>query len=132
MYSRAALSPMKKARKRKERLIILSFLAPNLIGFLMFTVFPVFAAMFLSFSEWNIISDIKWVGFDNYSKLFTSKRFWQAVTHTLEYTVVSVPIGLLLAMFCKSAAICVVTVGLALLFKQYSFSSLFRYICRNC
>ena len=99
MYSRAALSPMKKARKRKERLIILSFLAPNLIGFLMFTVFPVFAAMFLSFSEWNIISDIKWVGFDNYSKLFTSKRFWQAVYHTLEYTVVSVPIGLLLAMF---------------------------------
>ena len=99
MYSRAALSPTKKARKRKERLIILSFLAPNLIGFLMFTVFPVFAAMFLSFSEWNIISDIKWVGFDNYSKLFTSKRFWQAVYHTLEYTVVSVPIGLLLATF---------------------------------
>ena len=39
--------------------------------------------------------------------------------------------SLLLALFCKSAAICVVTVGLALLFKQYSFSSLFRYICRN-
>ena len=79
------------------------FLSPVLLLFLVFTVFSVGYAFYLSFHQWNILEPAKpFVGFDNYARLIEDKRFRQAVLNTLYYTAVSVPltigIGLLVAL----------------------------------
>lgn len=92
------IKKMVQRQKRKDRLIILSFLAPNIIGFLIFTLIPVFATAFISLTEWNLIGEMKFVGLANYVKVFDTKRFYQVMKNTLFYTVATVPIGLFLAL----------------------------------
>ena len=75
--SQHVLSATAKKRKgkleRKKTLIALSFIAPNFIGFALFTLIPVFVAVFMSMTEWGggPLTDMKWVGLENYAKLFT-------------------------------------------------------------
>ncbi len=63
---------------------------------------PIIASVLLSFSEWNIITPPKWVGFDNYRELFDDRTFWVSIRVTLKYMVLSVPLyiisGLLLSL----------------------------------
>lgn len=87
-----------RKQKRKDRLVIFSFLAPNIFGFLVFTLIPVFAAAFISLTEWNLIGEMKFVGLANYIKVFDTKRFYQVMENTLFYTVATVPIGMFLAL----------------------------------
>jgi len=71
------------------------FLAPGLIHFLVFTVFAVTFAFYISFHDWNIIKpDKPFVGLDNYVRLFHDPRFVRAVTNTLTF-LVGVPLGLM-------------------------------------
>lgn len=87
-----------RSQKRKDALVVLSFLLPNLIGFLVFTLIPVFATAFLSFTKWDLLGEIQLVGFENYAKLLSSKRFGQAMANTLYYTVGTVPLSIFLAL----------------------------------
>ncbi len=71
------------------------FLAPGLLHFLIFTVFAVSFAFFISFHRWNIIKpDKPFVGFDNYVRLFQDPRFLRAVTNTLTF-MIGVPLNLM-------------------------------------
>ena len=87
-----------KKRRRKERWIIFSFLAPNIMGFLIFTLIPVFATGVISLTEWNLIGEMEFVGLENYFKVFETKRFYQVMGNTLFYTIATVPLGLFLAL----------------------------------
>lgn len=87
-----------RKQKQKDRLVIFSFLAPNIFGFLVFTLIPVLAAAFISLTEWNLIGEMKFVGLANYFKAFDTKRFYQVMENTLFYTVVTVPVGMFLAL----------------------------------
>ena len=87
-----------KKRRRKERWIIFSFLAPNIVGFLIFTLIPVFATGVISLTEWNLIGEMEFVGLENYFKVFETKRFYQVMGNTLFYTIATVPLGLFLAL----------------------------------
>src|SRR5512134_851264 len=62
------------------------FLAPGIIHFLIFTVFAVGFAFYISFHEWNIIRPEKpFVGLQNYARLIEDKRFHRAVLNTLTF-----------------------------------------------
>jgi multiple sugar transport system permease protein len=70
------------------------FLTPGLLHFLIFTLFAVSFAFYISFHKWNIIQpDKPFVGLDNYVKLFQDPRFLRAVTNTLTF-MIGVPLGL--------------------------------------
>jgi len=70
------------------------FLAPGLLHFLIFTLFAVGFAFFISFHKWNIIQpDKPFVGLDNYVRLFQDPRFLRAVTNTLTF-MIGVPLNL--------------------------------------
>jgi multiple sugar transport system permease protein len=75
---------------------------PTVIGLAVFTVVPFIAAVVLSFTEWSLIGEPVWVGFDNYAVLLRDSVFGSAWINTAIYTLVSVPlsmaIGLALAM----------------------------------
>ncbi len=73
-------------------------LLPNLLGFLVFTVFPVVASFVLSFSEWDLLSPMKFVGADNYVKLVSDETFWKVLWNTFYFTLGTVPVGIALAL----------------------------------
>lgn len=78
------------------------FLLPNLILFLAFTVFPVFASFYYSLNDWNIHMPMQYIGLQNYSKLLQDSVFGQVVVNTFYYTFGILPVqtvlGLLIAL----------------------------------
>jgi multiple sugar transport system permease protein len=75
------------------------FMSPVIIGLLVFTLGPVLVSLGLSFTEYNLLSDPTWIGIDNYVKMYGEKLFWQSLRVSAIYSVVSVPLGLVLALF---------------------------------
>jgi multiple sugar transport system permease protein len=75
------------------------FLAPLFLLFSVFTVYSVGYAFWLSFHEWNILEPAKpFVGLDNYRRLVDDERFHEATLNTLYYTVVSVPVTMIIGL----------------------------------
>ncbi|GHV46588.1 sugar ABC transporter permease [Spirochaetia bacterium] len=85
--------------EKKEGIVALGFLAPNLFGFVLFTVGPIVASIYLSFNDWNLMNTPKWTGFGNYLFLFGDSRFGQVVRNTVVFSIAMVPIGIVLALF---------------------------------
>jgi multiple sugar transport system permease protein len=82
----------------RKNLVGYLFISPWLIGFVLFTLFPFVASIYLSFTQYDIISPPKWVGFANYVEIATTDdRFWTSVGNTLFYALISVPLGLIAA-----------------------------------
>ncbi|AZR73252.1 ABC transporter permease [Anoxybacter fermentans] len=82
--------------RRRENLLGYLFILPWILGFLIFTVFPMGYSIWLSFTKWNLFTPPRWVGFDNYVKLLTEDpKFWQSLKVTTIYSIFSIPLGIL-------------------------------------
>jgi len=78
-------------RSREARIAYL-FLLPAAIVFVVFTAFPFFDSLYLSFHKWAILTPNRpFVGLANYQDLFTNKDFWNAVRNTLIYSIGVIP-----------------------------------------
>ena len=76
--------------------VVLAFMSPFVIGFAMFTFYPVVTTLYYSFTNFQVGSrrPVNWVGFQNYANLFVgvnSSRYWKAVTNTIWMVLVMVP-----------------------------------------
>lgn len=95
---------------RQEAFFGLLFASPWLLGFLIFTLWPILFSIALSFSEWDPydpVRHMKLIGFDNYVYAFTrDEMFWKALYNTFFYAAFAVPLGLATSL------------GLALLLNQ--------------
>lgn len=89
-----------KSRKRRNNLIAYSFIAPNFIGFAVFTLVPIVLAVGLSLMKWNgsAVQPPKFIGLENYAKLFTDGRFKEAFANTIIYTVATVPLTMIFSL----------------------------------
>lgn len=84
---------------RKSQAIGLALVSPWIVGFLMFTVYPLLDSLYLSFTKFSIFGEPEWVGLDNYINLFTNDiEFWPSIRITLLYALLSLPIGVLGAL----------------------------------
>jgi multiple sugar transport system permease protein len=96
---RTAARPARRDRPRRvEARWAFAFLAPDLIGFLAFTLIPVVASLALSFVGWNLIRPPRWVGLQNYATAFGDPLFWKVAFNTTYYTLGSVPTGVALSL----------------------------------
>jgi multiple sugar transport system permease protein len=87
-----------KYRRRSRRATWL-FLAPWLIGLVAITIGPTIASLYLSFTDYNLLGRLNWIGFDNYMRMFTDDpRFIDSAIVTLKYVVISVPVQLAFAL----------------------------------
>jgi multiple sugar transport system permease protein len=82
-----------------EILIAYLFIVPSLIGFVVFYAVPAVRSIFISFTEWNLFTDPKYVGIGNYQKLFADARFWQSLATTIFYVLWNIPVQTVLAIF---------------------------------
>jgi multiple sugar transport system permease protein len=74
------------------------FLAPMLVGLTVLSAGPIVATLGISFTSWDLLTSPTWVGLDNFANLFADDRFWVALRNTIFYTVVSVPLGMGIAL----------------------------------
>lgn len=99
MKSQITTQSAVKARRRKENLVGYLFIAPWLVCFLAFTALPFLASFVLSFTEYNMLSAPKFVGFQNYIRMFTNdKLFTTALGVTFKFVFVSIPLRLIFAL----------------------------------
>ena len=74
------------------------FIAPNFIGFVVFMLLPILMSLYYSFTDYDVITEANFVGFENYIKLFQDDQFITALLNTLWYCVLTVPAGVILAL----------------------------------
>src|SRR5690606_38500995 len=85
---------------RKQNLWGYLFIGPFIIGFLAFTVIPIFASLYFSFTSYNLFTEPEWIGFDNFTKMFTDDpRFLHSLKITFIYVFAGVPLRLAFALF---------------------------------
>ncbi|ULL15822.1 sugar ABC transporter permease [Paenibacillus sp. H1-7] len=88
---------LSKAMRREARTFYF-FISPWIIGFLVITLYPVAASLAYSFTDYDIIHDPEFIGLGNYSELWNDEQFWNSIYVTLKYTLISVPLTLLLSL----------------------------------
>lgn len=91
------------ALEKKNTLIAYSFLAPNFIGFVVFTLIPVIFSFALAFMDWGGGANITFVGLDNFRYIFKDFSFTKsnlgiALKNTVFYTAMTVPLTLLCSL----------------------------------
>lgn len=84
--------------RRKNTLTALSFIAPNFIGFFLFTLIPIAFSLFLAFMKWDSFSAPEFIGFDNFTKMIHDETFMISLKNTFLYTIGVVPLTLVCSL----------------------------------
>jgi len=117
MAGSVSVQPQRASRKRTfrewlrrdhESLAAYLFLTPNIIGFLIFTAFPVVAAFAIAFYDWDLLLGARYIGLENFRELlFEDAVFRSAFLNTAYFTVATVALstglGLAVALLVNQA-----------------------------
>ncbi|MCA1954939.1 MAG: sugar ABC transporter permease [Anaerolinea sp.] len=81
--------------RAKETLWFYLLVSPWLVGFIGLTLGPMLYSFYLGFTDWDLFNAPRWVGLDNFVRLFTQDRiFGKALLNTFYYAGLSIPLGL--------------------------------------
>lgn len=83
---------------RKNALIAYLFLLPWIVGILTLVLGPMISSLYLSFTEYDLLTPPGWVGFDNYLSMIDDRTFIKSVKVTLTFALVGVPLQLISAL----------------------------------
>ncbi len=72
-------------------------IAPTAIGLLILNIIPFFQTLYLSFQNVSTFGTSSFVGFDNYTRMFSDPDFWHSLRNTLIYAGIQVPIAIVLS-----------------------------------
>lgn len=86
------------SRQTKRDLIAYSFIAPNFIGFCVFTLIPIVFAFALAFMKWDGSNPISFEGFNNFKRLGGDTFFKAALKNTIIYCVGTVPLTMVASL----------------------------------
>ena len=85
--------------RRREAISGYLFISPWMIGFIVFVAGPMLASFVISFTRWNIVSDPRWVGLDNYERILTADNdFRQALKVTFTYSAIYLPLSTIIGL----------------------------------
>ena len=73
------------------------FISPWLIGFLFFTVGPMLASLYFSFTDYDIVTAPRWVGLQNYVNLIHDELFWHSLGITFKFALIALPLNLFIS-----------------------------------
>ena len=95
----SAFTPAAPRRRPKDdRILGLAFILPATIGLVAFYIWPLVRGIYLSFTEYNLLTPETFTGIDNYKRMVRDDTFWNAVRVTLEYVVINIGLQTLLAL----------------------------------
>ncbi|GLK16669.1 carbohydrate ABC transporter permease [Herbiconiux flava] len=87
----APIRPSLRRARRRNLVAALAFLSPWIVGFLVFTLWPLIYSGYLSLTDYDVINDPSFVGLDNYAQLFADPKVALALGNTLFYAVLQIP-----------------------------------------
>lgn len=104
MPAASAIPATRTSRSRQSRRALAPwlFLAPGLAMFLIYVIVPIFQSMWVSFYDWDGLSDATWVGMANYVELLDDEAFYVSLKNNVLWLVLymlAVPAGLMIALF---------------------------------
>ncbi len=79
---------------RREALWGYLMIAPSILGFGLFFYLALGSSLFISFTQWDVLTAPQWIGLDNYVQLFKDPIFLKSLANTGIYTLISVPLGM--------------------------------------
>ncbi len=83
--------------QRREAVWCYVFMAPAILGILLFSLGPMVASFFLSFTSYDMMSSPQWIGTENFTKLVVDPIFLKSLRVTVTYSAISVPAVMILA-----------------------------------
>lgn len=92
---------------KNEKILPAIFILPAFAGIVIFIIVPMIFSFSLSFFDWNLLSNPRFVGLNNYISLIKERDFWQVLLNTFVYSLsvtifgVAIPLVLASALNCK-------------------------------
>jgi multiple sugar transport system permease protein len=74
------------------------YLLPTIIGLLLFSAGAVAASFLVSFTQWDLVTEPRWAGLENYAALLESELFWEVFRNTLLFTALAVPLSIVCSL----------------------------------
>ena len=97
MTSRSTKPPFYRRLSFEETFWGWALIIPSVLGLILFRLGPVLASFYFSFTNYDILSPPKWIGFTNY-RAMVSDQYWQkSIEVTLHYSVLFIPLSLIVA-----------------------------------
>ena len=96
-----ATTTQRRARlslRRREALSAYLFIAPAVLGFILWTAGPMVYSAWMSLHEWNMVQPAKYIGLGNFREMWNDKLFWQSLKVTTIYAIVLVPLFQVLSL----------------------------------
>ncbi|MCX4832272.1 sugar ABC transporter permease [Streptomyces sp. NBC_01016] len=106
----------KRRRPLGDGAIAALFIAPAMLGFAVFLLWPTLRGIWLSFTRFNLLTPPEWVGLANYERMVNDPIFWDSLKVTVEYVLVNIGVQTVAAL------------GIAVLLHRLTQSSLLRGI----
>ncbi|MFZ7087256.1 carbohydrate ABC transporter permease [Curtobacterium sp. RRHDQ10] len=90
---RSDAPPRRTGRRRHDTVVGYLFILPAIIGLVLFVGYPMVTSLYHSFTDWNGLTPARWIGVQNYVRMFTQDtKFWPSIEVTLLWVVISVPV----------------------------------------
>lgn len=86
------------SQRRREIASFYILISPWIIGFIVFVLGPMIASLLLGFTHWDILTPPRWRGVGNYADMLQDPLFWQSLKVTMVYSIMAVPLGLILSL----------------------------------
>ncbi|MBV7333330.1 sugar ABC transporter permease [Chloroflexi bacterium TSY] len=94
----ATAKPRRGVLARREAWEGRLYVLPWVLGFLIFTIGPMLASVYFSFTEYSVLSGAEWVGVDNFAKILGNDRLFRlSLYNTIYFVALSVPLNLLIS-----------------------------------
>ncbi len=88
-----------RARQLRRLLVGVGFASPWIVGLCIFLIYPIAASLYYSFTDYSVLEPPKWIGFRNYTELFTQDDlFITSVTNTAVFAGLAIPLGTMFAI----------------------------------
>ncbi|MDO4242707.1 MAG: sugar ABC transporter permease [Actinomyces sp.] len=87
-----------RRRPRTDARLGLAFILPATIGLVAFYIWPLLRGIWLSFTEYNLLTPETFTGLSNYQRMVGDSIFWNAVVVTLEYVVINIGVQTIMAL----------------------------------
>ena len=76
----------------------LAFISPWIVGFLVFTLYPILMSVFYSVCDYDVLSTPVYVGSLNYTDMWTDEVYWKALRNTIYFAALSLPLCLVVSL----------------------------------
>ncbi|MEK0312367.1 carbohydrate ABC transporter permease [Cohnella sp. 56] len=87
-----------RMNKMRADVLALLFLLPFLAVYGIFTIWPMIKGVEMTFYKWTLIKKMKYVGWDNYTKMFHDQEVWAAIWHSTIFVILTTPTMIVLAI----------------------------------